>query len=136
LREKDNYYRLPNLVKSLEALILPETGKTKEQFKERVGCFLKSAQGHIQKLEDIYQLRSRVEHLHDWIDRFPDLSRDESAQKINHLCRIAEAIARNVYLKILLEPRFIKVFDNDKSIVSFWDNIPSWLPSVDITSIK
>ena len=46
-----------------DGLILPDTGKTKQQFKSRTELFI--GPSHHELMGDIYDVRSAVEHLHE-----------------------------------------------------------------------
>jgi hypothetical protein len=57
--------RLYQLVRSLEALILPDTGKTKKQFIHRCQTFVTPGASAQLALQEIFDMRSDTEHLQD-----------------------------------------------------------------------
>jgi hypothetical protein len=65
LREKAQE-RLHQLVRSLEALILPRTGKTEADFVHRCQTFAVSSAATATILREIFKMRSDAEHLQDW----------------------------------------------------------------------
>jgi hypothetical protein len=60
---RDILDRLHQYARCIDGLILPDAGKTKQQFKSRTELFI--GPRHHDLMGDIYDVRSAVEHLHD-----------------------------------------------------------------------
>jgi hypothetical protein len=96
--------RLHQAARSIEAVVRPQKGNTTKQFRERTKMFA-AAKDADTILSEIYGLRSAVEHLHmqppDRIKALPP-----AEQESQWLLRTfqAEAIARDIYSRLLLDP--------------------------------
>jgi len=66
LQKEHGEERIHQFVRSLEALILPEIGRTKRQFTHRCQTFARAGPNTKQILEEAFELRSMAEHLNDW----------------------------------------------------------------------
>jgi hypothetical protein len=72
--------RLHQLVRSLEALVLPTAGQTRNQFAHRCQTFVTAGPGAWQALEEAFDKRSDTEHLQDWnraVQRYPPPERED-----------------------------------------------------------
>jgi hypothetical protein len=58
--------RLHQFVRSLEALIFPDVGDTKRQFTHRCQTFARAAEDTRSLLQEAFDMRSDIEHLHEW----------------------------------------------------------------------
>lgn len=115
--------RLHALVHAIEALIQPERGNTQKQFVHRCKTFVRVSQAD-KVLNEVYELRSQVEHSNDWRlafrDTRPSLT-DSEAEKLATLRAFQiELIARSAYLRLLLDPNLLERFQTDQSIREFW----------------
>jgi hypothetical protein len=94
-----------------------------------------------QTLNEIYELRSQVEHSNDWRLAFqptrPSLS-DENAELLAMLRALqVEQIARCAYLRVLLDPTFLESFRTDELIRGFWasrDRARMWKDPINLES--
>ncbi len=119
--ESQVFFRLPYFVRSLEALSIPDKGKTARQFKSRVSQWwpANSQKGHFSEdamttLSEIYDLRCDFEHMH------PSKINDVNKQLLrSYQC---EKVARNAYYDILMNSNKLKMFINDDTIKRFWVN--------------
>jgi hypothetical protein len=120
LRQGFGQERLHQYVRALEALILPEQGKTKKQFVHRCQTFGGSHQDIATILSEAFDMRSDVEHLHAW-DRAltgrPVPDRKSLAMKRT---RQMEGVACSAYCRILSEADVRRHFGSDESIADFW----------------
>jgi hypothetical protein len=129
----------------MEALILPEIGKTEKQFVAR--CSLLAApqakQGTAEKiLREVYKMRSDIEHMHE-LDR--TIKTIYSADELENVglwrTRQMEELACAAYRKILLDPALQACFVDDAAIEAFWKKSPDEIRAAfgnicDITEIQ
>lgn len=122
----ERYYasdRLHAFVTALEALILPETGKTEKQFVARCALFAgpKTAQAIIQEaLREAYRMRCDIEHVHEWdrsLQSYPVVEREHIAY---WRTRQMEALACAAYVKVLLDPSLAEYFYDEGRLAVFW----------------
>lgn len=122
----ERYYasdRLHAFVRALEALILPETGKTEKQFVARCTLFAgpQTAQSPIQEaLREAYRMRCDVEHVHEWdrsLQTYPAAEREHIAY---WRTRQMETLACAAYTKVLLDPRLAECFYDENKLAEFW----------------
>jgi hypothetical protein len=114
---------LHTLVRAIEALVAPEQGRTQGQFVDRCKTIIRAAHSD-RLLNEIYELRSQVEHSNDWRlafkDTRPSLS-DEDAEPLATLRAFQiELIARRAYLRVLFDPTFMESLRTDEEIRRFW----------------
>jgi len=120
LREPLAGDRLHQFVRAIEAVIKPETGKTKRQFVHRCQTFLSRSNNITNLLGEIFDLRSGIEHLNDFSDILKNYD-EKDREKIAFLRAFqTELIAEYVYLKIINSPAILDAFKDDNSIGSFW----------------
>lgn len=122
ITEGQDYDRLHQFVRSLDALIMSEKGEGKKQFRSRCSrtFTIHNSKTH-QVLDTIYELRGRVEHLTDWDDIFPKQSEQERIKLTNQSTRQAEALARHTFHKILTSPSLLQHFKTNDLIKTFWN---------------
>ncbi len=113
-------FRLPYFVRSLEALIMPDIGKTTKQFTKRVARWWKEqnedkyfSEDAAEALKEIYDIRCNFEHMHDLEDRLEDKQLLRSYQ--------CEEVARKAYQTILLSDSELEKFTSDISIRKYWN---------------
>jgi hypothetical protein len=123
--------RLHALVPALEALLAPDRGNTQNQFVDRCKLFATIPNAD-RVLNEIYELRSQVEHSNDWRLAFhesrPSLSGDDAEALAVLRCYQAELIARAAFLRVLVGPNLLERFANDESIREFWRDIQGRTP--------
>jgi hypothetical protein len=114
--------RIHQYSRCIDGVILPDIGKTRQQFRSRTELFI--GPYHHQLMGEIYDVRSNVEHLHEYLyletfDRKVrlDLLRKEA---------IIEHIARNVLARIIGDDNLWPYFANTPALAALWA-----LPSVD-----
>lgn len=136
--------RLHGFVRALEALVLPETGKTEKQFISRCTFFAgpKAAEGTTREaLKEAYKMRSDVEHMHDWDRSLQTYAAAEREDIALWRTRQMESLACAAYTKILLDPRLGQHFYDETKLTAFWqkpeDEIRSAFGDVpDITKLQ
>jgi hypothetical protein len=137
--------RLHGFVRALEALILPEIGKTEKQFVSRCALFAgpKSNETAIREaLQEAYRMRCDIEHVHDWDRSIPSKYLDSDRENVAlWRTRQMEELTSAVYRKILSDKSLQPKFCDDSTIESFWkrpeDEIRSSFGDVcDISQLK
>jgi hypothetical protein len=108
--------RLHQYSRCIDGVILPDAGKTKQQFRSRTELFI--GPRHHDLMGEIYDVRSAVEHLHEnrYLDGFDrdtrlDLLRKEA---------IAEHIARTALARIIGDSTLWSHFANTPALARFW----------------
>lgn len=132
--------RLHNFVRSIEGLILPEVGRTRKQFINRCQTFTNRAAGTEKILAEAYDMRSDVEHLHEWdrsLQSYPGPQRENVAL---HRTRQMEALACFAYSRIFFDSGLQQHFKTDADIKAFWQQPDSarfciWSYGIDLTSV-
>ncbi|PJZ47533.1 hypothetical protein [Leptospira saintgironsiae] len=105
--------RIHNYVRSLESFIVPTKGETGRQFKSKTELFIGTEYHTL--INDIYSIRSNVEHMHDSLKGLSHLS----GRDVEKLCVIVEGIARYCIKTILLDQTKLIEF-SDNNIENFW----------------
>ena len=119
---RDILDRLHQYARCIDGLILPDAGKTKQQFKSRTELLI--GPRHHDLMGDIYDVRSAVEHLHDnrYLEGFVRATRLDLVKKE----AVTEHIGRMALARIIGDPSLWPHFANTASLASFWA-----LPAVD-----
>jgi len=112
--------RLHEFVRSLEALILPDIGKTKRQFVHRCRTFVKPTKKLPLILEEAYEMRSMATHLNDWEKAMESYSPD--LRERTALCRTlqVERLACFCYSRLLDDQDLRNHFINENELEIFW----------------
>jgi hypothetical protein len=138
LKEVRLQERLHQFTRSLEALVKPVTGKSRRQFVHRCQTFAAAGSSAAEALQDIYDIRSAVEHVHDGLtvvagraDKPEDVLRRRLAQ--------VEYLSTKTYVRLLAVPSLFAHFSSDDSIDSFWNTKDDersdiWGKQVDLTT--
>ncbi|GEM_PF-4468931 len=111
-------FRLPYFVSSLEALAVPEKGKTEIQFKKRIAKWFPKAYkcNPEEVLGRIYNLRCDCEHLHEIREKY-----NKDSELMAYQC---EETARNAYISILSDSDELENFTTDSKIQDYWNKLP------------
>lgn len=124
--------RLHALVRAIEALFAPERGRTQRQFVDRCKVIVKAPHAD-RLLNEIYELRSQVEHSNDWRQAFQDTRPSTLAEDAELLATLRafqiELITRRAYLRVLLDATILESFRTDELIQRFWlsrDRVRIW----------
>jgi hypothetical protein len=124
--------RIHQYCRVIDGLILSQPGKGRQQFKSRPELFIGA--GHGDLMGDLYEIRSAVEHLHEYryLEKYDRAVRLELARKE----AIAEYIARAALARIIGEPTMWPHFGNTPNLEKFWSLPPPdrqqlWGPPVD-----
>jgi len=108
--------RLHQYSRCIDGLILPDAGKTRQQFKSRTELFI--GPRHHELMGEIYYVRSAVEHLHEnrYLEGFDRATRLDLLKKE----AIAEHIARTALAKIIGDSTLWPHFANTPALAKFW----------------
>src|SRR5262252_6334557 len=108
--------RLHQYARCIDGLILPDPGKTKQQFKHRTELFI--GPHHHDMMGEIYDVRSAVEHLHEnrYLEGFDREIRLDLLKKE----AITAHIARTALGRIIGNSSLWPYFANTTSLGSFW----------------
>ncbi len=123
-RQFNSYDRLPGFVRAIEALIIPEIGKTKKQFISRCSLFAgpESKVEEIRKiLGEAYDVRCDLEHMHNWDRSLGEYQVAEREAIMLLRTRQMEDLASAVYRKILSDKALQGNFQDDAATESFWN---------------
>jgi hypothetical protein len=113
---QDNMDRLHQYCRCIDGLIVPDTGKTRKQFKSRTELFI--GPNHHDMMGATYDVRSDVEHLHEnkHLEVFDRKARLELVKKLEMM----EYIARSALVRIVLDGNLWPHFANTPALQSFW----------------
>ena len=141
LQKEPGEERIHQFVRSLEALILPEIGKTKKQFTHRCQTFAKASSHTKQILDEAFDLRSMAEHLNDWDQALESYPKDDRENVALHRTRQMEQLATFAYSHILEIETIRTHFISETSQGGFWE-LPDdarrciWGTQLDLTLIS
>jgi hypothetical protein len=133
------YEKMRHLVRTIEAFILPDIGKTERQFKSRTELFVGAREHDL--ISRIYQLRSRIEHLHDPLELMPGTTTKDRLIALCEITLTTENLARYCVQRFFDKPGLRAHFENDDSINAFWrmsddDRRGAWGEPVDMTWLR
>jgi hypothetical protein len=134
--------RLHQLVRSLEGLIKPRIGQSRDDFAHRGQTIALANVATRDILLELYDLRSAVEHLNDPIDALPPGGTEQQRRdRINQRTRQAEALARFAVLKVLESAEMFTAFRSDASMDTFWslqdhERLALWGSRIDIVALQ
>lgn len=117
--EKDGGGRLHQFVRALEALLKPEVGRTRTQFMHRAQTIAIASHETREALEQIFDVRSNVEHLHSPLDGLQG-SEEERIALGNRKVRQTDALCRFAFSRVLESGALLETFRTDANIEAFW----------------
>jgi len=120
LRHESGQDRIHQFVRSLEALILPDPGKTRGQFIHRCQTFAKCGAVAEQVLEEAFNMRSDTEHLHDWDRSLQPYPADDRENVALQRTRQMERLACFAYCKVLDDTALRLYFETEDRLRGFW----------------
>lgn len=113
---KDILDRIHQYCRCIEGLILPDPGKSKQQFKSRTELFVGTK--HHDLMGDIYDIRSAVEHLHE--NRYLETFDRDTRLRLARYEVIAEYVARTSIARVVERRDLWKHFGNAPALHEFW----------------
>lgn len=111
--------RLHQFCRSIDGIIFSRKGQGKRDFRERTRDFIGS--NHDDIMDEIYQMRSAVEHLRPAESEIRNTDLRQRRLHILERSLQSGAIARFALQRVLLEERLLNQFKNDQTIESFWN---------------
>jgi hypothetical protein len=139
--QNDGGDRLHQFVRAIEALVKPGIGKTAGQFVHRVSQTFTFANDETRDtLEQLFHLRSHVEHMHLVHDAL-DGPEPERIAIVNRRTRQIDVLARAALRRVMESDALFKVFQTDAGIDAFWkmsdaDRLALWGQRLDIRQVK
>ena len=116
--------RLHQFVRSMEALVLPDIGRTQRQFVGRCQTFTPANVDTRDLLSEAFNMRSDTEHLNPWdksVVSYPPLHREavcwQRTRQIEHL-------ACDAYSRLLRNAELREHFRTEAAIEAFWKALP------------
>lgn len=130
--------RLHQFVRSLEALILPDIGKTERQFAHRCQTFARAGDDTRTLLLEAFDMRSDTEHLNPWDNAVQSYPEDEREDVCWHRTRQIEHLACDAYSRLLRDAALREHFRTEATIVAFWKLLDDqrrtlWAKPLDMT---
>jgi hypothetical protein len=136
---KANYEesRMRHFVRTLEAIIQPDIGKTRKHFIYRGRLFVGRSSEMSELLGDIYDLRSCAEHMNDIQELYPDLSQTDIDKRAALRSFQSEVLANYAYRRICENAELRATFATDSGIREFWAKpeqewMSLWGPAIDL----
>ena len=132
------YDRLHHFVRVIEGFIYPEIGKTRKQFISRTELFIgPNYHGLMGKL---YDIRSRVEHVHSPFDVIDGKTKKEKNINLLKKAYLSESIARYCIINFCTNLKLWNCFIDETSIELFWkksfqERRKIWGNEIDINNI-
>ena len=113
--------RIHQYVRAIEGVLKPGIGNTRRQFRHRCSAtFTVNNKANREILENMYDLRSAVEHLHmvdTALERLPEQEREDTSYR---RIRQAEALGLRIYRALAISESRSEKFIDDGSIEAFW----------------
>jgi hypothetical protein len=115
LRAENMSERLHQFVRAIEAVLCLPKGSSTKKFVYRGALIVGDSTAKKAILQEIYDLRSTEEHLHDWqrVVADDELARLRSVQ--------AEILACDLYIEVLERAGLLAHFVSDATSETFWD---------------
>ena len=138
LRARNGQDRIHQFVRSLEALIRPQRGKTKKQFKRRCQTFARPGEDTRALLVEAYDIRSATEHLNPWDVALTGHEPSEREDVAWQRTRQMERLACDAYSRLLRDSDLREHFQTEIAMEAFW-SLPDperrelWGAPLDIT---
>jgi hypothetical protein len=129
--------RLHQFVRSLEALILPDIGKTEKHFVHRCQTFARAGDDTRALLLEAFAMRSDTEHVNPWDKAMQDYPTDQWEDICLQRTRQMEQLACDAYSRLLRDAGLRDHFRTDAAISAFWklpddQRRPLWGKPLDI----
>lgn len=107
--------RLHEFVRALEALVKPERGRTRRQFVDRCQTFAKRGRSAAATLGEIYDIRCKVEHVHDGLTAVEGVT-----ERLKLRAAQVEFLALSAYARVLTNAALRSHLETDAAIDAFW----------------
>ena len=115
--EENVHERLHQFCRCIEGFILPEIGQTLKQFISRCEVFV--GPKHAATLRQLYEMRSKVEHMHEYA--LPaTLSERERRLTVMRMAALAQGLARWCISRFLESPALWPHYASAETLAAFW----------------
>jgi hypothetical protein len=121
VKEHQAHFRLHHFVRAIEAVIKPETAKTRRQFVHRCQFFAGRSTDTRKLLDEIYEMRSAAEHLNPLGEKLVNYPSNEHEDLIALRTYQTELLAGYIYRKVLSDATTLHVFREDSVISELWE---------------
>jgi hypothetical protein len=141
LRETDGGRRLRHFVQALEGLVKPPVGKSKALFVHRcLNPFVLPNALAREALEEMYDIRSYVEHLHPPLDALSRVLPVERLARAHRRTRQGEVLARFTFTHVLESAALLGHFQTETTLDAFWqrpdhERVGLWESRCDLAAI-
>jgi len=112
--------RLHQFVRALEALILPDIGRTEKQFVHRCQTFARAGDDTRALLVEAFAMRSDTEHLNPWDEAVQSYPADQRDDVCWHRTRQIEHLACDAYSRLLRDAALRDHFRTEAEMAAFW----------------
>lgn len=112
--------RLHQFVRSLEALILSDIGRTEKQFVHRCQTFARAGDDTRALLVESFAMRSDTEHLNPWDEAVQSYPADQRDDVCWQRTRQIEHLACDAYSRLLRDPALRDHFRTEAAMAAFW----------------
>lgn len=131
--------RLHEFIRCVEGFIYPDTGQTKRQFKSRTELFI--GPRHHDLIDELYELRSAVEHLHDPLELLTSLSPRDRRLCLLQRAMESESLARYCIARLLSSSAIWPRFEDDSALEEFWKldqpkRVSEWGSELDFAAVS
>lgn len=99
---------------------MPRKGKTTKDFVHRCKTFVVANSTSETILNEIYELRNKVEHLHPLIELYPTVKKEVALARIDSHVRNLEELTRSIYINLLLRVDLLNYFKDNSTIDRLW----------------
>jgi len=112
--------RIHQYCRCIDGLILPDIGKSRQQFKSRTELFI--GPKHHQLMGELYDIRSNVEHLHE--NRYLEVFNREVRLDLMKKEAVIEHIARKALVRVVNTKALWASFGSTPMLAEFWAIAP------------
>ena len=109
--------RLHQFCRCLEGMILPAVSKTTKQFVSRTELFV--GPSHHDMMRTLYEMRSKVEHMHDY-DWPPDLAERDRRLLVMRRAALTQELARQCISRFLVTEDVWPYYVDPDRLAAFW----------------
>jgi len=131
--------RLHQFVRALEALIKPVVGASRNQFAHRAQTFASATSETRNTLLQIYDIRSKVEHMHSPLDVLDGTHEERNTLGVRRT-RQVDVLSRSALTRVLESQDLLTIWKSDASIDDFWqmpdhERVQVWGDRLDLANI-
>jgi hypothetical protein len=140
IQEYNGEDRVHQFVRSVEAAVHPEVGRSRAQFVHRGQLFAGNTEAARARLGELYGLRGAAEHMNlldSVLGDYPEAERE--AVGLQRAFQ-AQVLASDVFRRVFATADFHTVFQSDDNIARFWDEpwatqVAAWGNPIDLDAV-